>query len=284
MLLFLLLSIYLLQRGRVRPSALAFAIAILLKQDAVFALPAYCYWVMKGRPIRSSLGALAVVPVTILVVSLPFLVTVAYPYIAEVSYGLAGSYTPLVRTPAFIAAGYGLINGPPPPAANVWIVTACSSFGNYLLGGSQVCVETGPYGQAITVTLGIGPFPNETLLLAIPPFGLLAAAFIELRSVPEKFRFSLLFGLCMAVFVLSLFLASKLPTDKYYLVPPYAVLLASSTDRVSLAIATVIPIFTLLDPIPYLTIVIAALGVQLLVLNQVLKSRRLEASKRGEST
>jgi len=69
---------------------------------------------------------------------------------------------------------------------------------------------------------------------------------------------------------------SVLPENKYYLVPLYALLLASSTDAASLGIAIVFPIIALVNPYGYFTELLPVLEMQFLAANWILRRQALK--------
>jgi Gpi18-like mannosyltransferase len=273
MLFFLLLSVYMLQSKRPIWSAIAFGVSILFKQDAIFLLPAYAYWDIRIYGFRSSLRAFSIILAIVLLTSLPFLIIAPINYIGSLTLGRLGlHYVPTLllpsdQTTAPVSIGsFSLVSGNAglPPFT-------CSNIVNNIFGLSKICLGVQSDGQTITNYIQTAaPAGIENLLTAFALI-LLLPVLPELLLIDKSKRFTLSFAVSFAFFVIPLFLFGQLPSFKYYLVPFFALLFASSTDAASLGITAIAPIIVLFSGYDYLTALVPILELQFLMLNGFLR-------------
>lgn len=231
--LFVLVSIYLFQRGKWDLSALAFGIAVLFKQDALFILPVIAYMHLRVRG-GNRLRSISIFLGTLLIGSLPFLLLAPSPYLKSVSYGLLGSYSPLLQLyPATFVSST--------------IPATCSQV-VHLLKVTQTCT-----GGAFTTPAVQGQSVLGLLTLFsdwFGPFVILSLAALLLPAVFVARRWEnayLLASVYSSVLFLALFSFEVHSVVRYYLLLPYALFLTSSinwrTSAVPIA-AMIISVFT----------------------------------------
>jgi hypothetical protein len=221
---FILLTVLLLRRKKPISSALSMAVTILFKQEAIFMLPAFGVWFAKWfkRSIRRGTFAFLL---TLLVVSLPFLVLAPVNYLWSLTY----------RNPAQIAETCvnQLINGT--------TVAVC--------GGSSAVLSHLVIPPASTTTSSaVSTFPWEYLLNILADIVAPILFVVELPAIISSRRaanglellavYSTIGFLILFTFLTRLFLS-------YHYLPVYALLLASTRDRRTLLVTAAAPVIGL---------------------------------------
>jgi hypothetical protein len=274
MLFFLILSVYLLQSEKRYSSALAFGVAILFKQDALLAFPAYFFWMIRKSGLWQGLRALSLTALTILGVSLPFLLLTPVGYISSVSLGrFFAGFKYLMPLPNPNSNGVSIIGGISFTSSNLALpILSCSNLVYNIFELSRVCVG-GVSGQTITNWVSIGPTSAASVLFILISLALLVPLLPELFVVPKRARFPFSFAVSFMALLVPLFLFHQIETYKYYLVPTYALLIASSTDWVSLVIATSFPVVALFTPYDFFTLLTPLLEMQFLAAYWIVRFR-----------
>jgi hypothetical protein len=95
----------------------------------------------------------------------------------------------------------------------------------------------------------------------------------ECSLIKRAKRFTFTFAVSYAFFLIPLMLFDQLSSFNYYLVPLFALLIASSTDATSLGITAAAPLLVLLLDYPYFVALIPILEMQFLVLNSYLRNK-----------
>lgn len=271
MLLFLLLSLYLLMVNRTRSSALAFGIALMLKQDAVFILPFYLIWVAKNQGAVRAAKSFSLIAGFALLVSGPFLILFPLHYLGAVTFGVFPGL-PTILPPLLAPTSGPFTGGGPPLGLNTSIpAMTCSVVGNNIFGLSQSClgILSGRTISNFVVILPSGAVEETLTSFALI---LLIPLFPEYVLILRQSRPTLFLAAGSATFLVPLMLFSKLEVYKYYLLPVYALLLASSDDVATLGISTVFPLIALLNPISYFTELLPLIEIQFLMLYWRLKN------------
>jgi hypothetical protein len=241
---FILLSLYLLMIEKPVYSSVAFAIAVLFKQETIFILPVYLIWYYKeyGRALYKGLITLSSI---LFAVSLPFLITSPFDYISAVSYATIGStYTPLNdTTTAITTAGAHSTTAAISQSLNCLAVSSTwrSLVCNYN-GFTYTDVKSVPPLNVILT----GPFLNTMgPLIALGLFATIAY-YLYLTRKDNAFGF-----LCSAL-ALMIFVAAfnyQIHTlYRYYEIPVYALILASCKFRNSVIVAALLPLASLFLP------------------------------------
>jgi hypothetical protein len=273
MLFFLLLSIYALKTRNWKVSAIAYGVAVMFKQDALFLLPAYVFWTMKQHGIGRGLKSIGLFAAVVLIISAPFLILTFNGYMETMTFGKLGNLFPF--SPPLLPPSQGvplsIIGGASISSLSVSQL-GCAVATNNLFGISNICLVL---WNGVTITNGITILPSTfvqevliafALLLLVP----LIAEVLLLR--PER-RLVFSFALCGALVLVPVLLLSELPNYKYYLVPFYALMLTSSTDAVTVVISSTFPIMALLNPFGYFNELIPVVEMQFMMVYWLLRKR-----------
>ncbi|MBI3023894.1 MAG: glycosyltransferase family 39 protein [Thaumarchaeota archaeon] len=256
MTLFLMASIYLLRRDKTILSSFALAIAVLMKQDALFVLPVYIGWQLWKYGVSASKSIVTLVLV-ILAGSLPFAISSPEDFLALVSYNLLAKYTPNTTSAGVIPTSLN-------PSLEAF-TQLCSSASVVQGIGILACSIPGsgysyqPMEAAESIIYWISSYVRIPLLLLIAPAVYVSRRrnyVIEVASAYSFTGFLILFSVLVH------------PLFRYYLVPVYALLLASARSRASLIVVTGVQLISILSPagifqeILPLAAVLAVLAVQ----------------------
>ncbi|MDG6980843.1 MAG: hypothetical protein JRN51_06980, partial [Nitrososphaerota archaeon] len=117
---FMLLSIYLLYEDRLTLSWATFAVAFLVKQEAIFILPVYFLWGLR-KDRRAALKGVGIFALIFFAVSLPFLVLAPAKYIASISYSFLPN--PVQRLAQATASTQASLTSVSTGALQTWTVT-----------------------------------------------------------------------------------------------------------------------------------------------------------------
>lgn len=239
---FLLLSFYLLLIEKPVYSSAALALSILFKQEIIFVLPVYL--LMYATHFKKDLfKGLTVLCALIFLISLPFLIIAPTGYVASVSYStLAHSYIPLSpsgnqTSSISSASSQTSASLTCNTLSNTWRSLVCN-YGGFTYTDHKVVV---PWTVIFT-----GPFLNTiSFWIAVPLFVIASYYLLILRKNENVFLLSS--ALLLMAFV-SIFDFEVHSVYRYYNIPVYALILASSNSRGTLLIASVIPVLTLFLP------------------------------------
>lgn len=216
---FLLLSVYLLKRGDLLPSAAVLAVAILFKQEALFVLPAYLFYARRFG-LRSIAKSTAAFLGIVLAVSLPFLLTSPVQYFDSMAYR---------------QAGLSIVQGAATASSNATAGAAGATcfYSQFLSSVAGSCIFNGSVSSFVTKVVPSNPVVfilNQAFGIALIPLALLTlpalyaargrSSFLELSS-------SYSFAALVTAFA---YLASYVPLEdvaRYPYLPAYALLLVS---------------------------------------------------------
>lgn len=227
MTLFMLLAIYLLWSSKPGYSVFSMALAILVKQEALFILPVFGVW-YATRFRRSMRRGVLIFLLTLFAVSLPFLIASPYGYLTSLNY--------LKPTPI--------------PASSACTNQIVNSITVAVCGGATVGsnVLAFPVSTAATVISHTNVFPTEYILNRMSELlgPLLFLVMLPAMLVSRKALNSLgLFSTYSTVGFLTLYSLLGHPVFRYYYIPIYALLLASTTNRRTLLVSTIAPAVSL---------------------------------------
>ncbi len=236
MFFFLLLSVYLLRKGRPLPSSVALGVASLFKQEAIFILPIYAVWLIKNhRPVAWK--AFVIFTGILFVASLPFLAVAPQQYLGQVSFGALAIPSPSshpVSIPASLGANPLLSSQCPPasatPASNSPCISSSVTYPNPLL----------------TVTINV--LESVSYFVRIPLFVLLGPALFASRRKENFLELACAYALTGFVILFSVLFH---PAYGYYLLPVYGLLIASSRRLSTLTIAFIAPLLGMLTAVGY---------------------------------
>jgi hypothetical protein len=228
MTLFILIGVYFASQNKNTRSSLLLTLAAMTKQEAFFIFPVYlkrCLQRHRSESVRI-LGAIAGV---ISVVSLPFLILSGTTYLAAISYGATGilSGNPAGST---LASGNGLSGN------NI----NCTSVTLTLLGTHSGCSYffiSYPH-PLLTYVFDFLNFISQWTLVP-----LLAITAVVLYLSRDKQFISEIAGAFLIIVFLTLFAHFINPVHRYYLIPAYALLIASCRNMRS--ILTIYVTFTI---------------------------------------
>ncbi|MDG6990821.1 MAG: hypothetical protein JRM99_05295 [Nitrososphaerota archaeon] len=218
---FMLLSVYLLYEDRLTPSWATFAVAFLVKQEAIFILPVYLLWGLKNdrRAVLKGAGAFVAI---FFAFSLPFLILAPINYLGSISYGFLPNPVQFV-TQATTGA-----------RANLTSVSSSTL-------------------QTLTIT-----YPNPVLsfsinlidwlspLITVPLLILLLPAIFVLRRESGILEVASAYSIVAFLFAFSLLVH---PLYRYYLVPAWALLYASPRSWLSWVVVVTGGALALLTPL-----------------------------------
>jgi 4-amino-4-deoxy-L-arabinose transferase-like glycosyltransferase len=216
---FLLLSLYLGSTDKPKASFVTLAISILFKQEAAFILPVFLWWQFKRNRTEAWKGASLFI-LTMLLISLPFLLISPGNYLEDLTYGFGGlaAHSSLATTGVTGAA-----------------TNAFSSLTQLGLCPSTLPTTFYPYACS-TFTNPILPFVLAALSVAssllVVPFVILAGAAVLVPKSSRRVEILIPFSVFFFTFVFSLIFHEALA---YYFVPFYALLFTITQSRAELA-------------------------------------------------
>ena len=224
---FMLLAIYFLRSNKPTYSAFSMALAILFKQEALFILPAFGLWFAKWFKKSIRKGALTFL-LTLLAVSLPFLILSPIGYLSSLSYLNPNS------TPASAACVTKILNGT--------TIAVCGGATGALSG------LTFPTSALTTMTPSTNAFPWEYFLNRLAEIVGPILFFVGLPALIASRRAANaleLFAVYSTIGLLILFSFLTKITLSYHYLPVYALLFASTANRRALFVSTITPIIAL---------------------------------------
>ena len=235
---FMLLSIYFLYDDRQMLSWAILAVAVLVKQEAIFIFPVYLLWSLKNdrRAALKGVGAFAAI---FFAFSLPFLILTPINYLGSISYGFLPNPVQLVTQ---IATG---------ARANLTSVSSSTL-------------------QTLTIT-----YPNPVLsfsinlidwlspLITVPLLILLLPALYVLRRKNGVLELASACSMVTFLFVFSLLVH---PLYRYYLVPAWSLLYVSPRSWMSSVIVVAGGALTLITPLgPFQVVLLLATVLAMIV-------------------
>jgi hypothetical protein len=239
---FILLSLYLLIVEKPLFSAAIFAFAVLFKQEIIFILPVYLVWYVKSSK-KTIWKGLVTICCILLAVSLPFLLISPGFYITSLSYGTIGHYYPSIDSsnltnPSIYAAITSIA-----PTLN------CTSISN--TSRSLIC-NYGAFSYTdvksippLSTILSAAFLNSIALWITLPLIGLVSYYAFLLRRDNKTL---LVAGAISQMVFITIFDVEIHSIYRYYLVPVYALMLASSDNRFNLFLAAIVPIGSLFLP------------------------------------
>ena len=252
-LLFALLSLYLLQQKRPSLSAITLGVAVLFNQSTLALIPVPILWHLREGRAKLPRSSLLFV-LTFLAGSLPFLLLIPAPYLKTISYGLLGALTP--------GAGFHYVGGGGfTPITNSTQIASFASLGSLEASGTcsgliniftvvETCASNGTiyysvnYAQGLLGALGL--FSDKVgALLIIALAILLIPALWTVRRAPNSY---LLASAFTSMALLVAFSLKVHPIYRYYLLLPYAILLASTVNWKMLLVPIVAMIVSVFTP------------------------------------
>jgi len=245
MFFFVMLALYLLRQNKPLQSSVFLGIAFLFKQEAIFILPVYATWYIGRYKAEAWKGILAFLS-TLLMVSVPFLLLSPLLYFDSISYDVLYNYFP-------VSVNYPHVN------ETAQTIQSLSGFkpGTCSLMNTNVhaTISSCPFGMITYSTSPTGPFlwPSYALnililwgqFIEIPLFVLVAGLFYKFRKKADLLELGCAFA---TVFLLVIFSLLVHGLYRYYYVPVYGLLLASSKKLSTVSVVTLISIVSLLLP------------------------------------
>lgn len=220
MLLFIMLSVYYARKRHTLRSGLMLALASLYKQQALFILPAYLLW-LGLRSWRHAAKAMAILLLTLIAASAPFLVSYPGQYMSAMSYGL-------------LPQGYH------------WNATS-STQGSESATEARCFVSTSPLPGDTSCNYAFITYPNPRLTLLIQlldflahivPAPLLASSLLlPIARRRDEGSLGLWCSYSLALLLQAFHHMTGHPLYAYYYVPLYAMLLAGARTVKGLALA-----------------------------------------------
>lgn len=224
MLFFMLLGIFMMYKKRYWPSAISLGIAILFKQQALFALPAVLYYMFRGEGIRAW-KPIAILVAVVSLTSLPFLILTPVRYVWMVSYGVVnlGFHPVMVQLNSTFVASTEICN------------SALTSAPTY----ACLAIPT-PLITAFFNALG---WVSQILALPLVAITLVGLASSKNRDEEIGMLFAWSSLACLAVF--SSFVFQVYP---YYIIPVYALLLPSAKSKLNIASVAFLSTLAMISP------------------------------------
>lgn len=252
---FALMSIYLLQSRKPLLSGVALGVGVLFKQDALFIMPAYLFYYVReyGRQAWKGIAAMVTVLLTF---SAPFLLSFPQAYIASISYGLLGSWVPILSRGLTLCSSFMQVSS----GVYATCTNGTSQFSIFATLSSQFVSSVAPsatpgYGEAILTQVILTQLGR---LLVIPVAVLILPAILAFRHKRNFLELAAAYSASSFLVVFSFLVHLEL---MYYLLGVYSLLLTAVTSRKTLTIAIVTPILALLTPsgwfqtlLPYLSL------------------------------
>ena len=256
---FLLLSIYLLLIKRPEFSAIIFAIAVLFKQETILILPVYLIWYYKENRNRFRRGLITILTI-IFIFSLPFLIITPSKFIASMTYEIIDFGSAQASIPVSNQT-YSLVCS---SVSNTWRSLICN-YGSF----TYTDVKSIP---PLTVLFS-GPFLNTiSIWIAVPLIALIAYYLFLLKR--DGIILLLASSLALMIFI-TIFDFEVHSVLRYYLVPVYALIMASSENRVSLLLAAFIPVISLFLPSGSIELLPPLFTILLLLMIRYTKNSRI---------
>lgn len=253
MTLFIALSVYF-ARDRQLSSSLSLAFATMVKQEALFLLPAYLIWYMfnaRGR-IWKTLGCLVGI---FSIVSLPFLILSAPTYLTAISYGASGA----------VLQGLGIGDSTPMnPRSPIFSDSGCETVTLTLLGTHTGCsyffisYPNPFYTNVLNFLDGLAQWT------VIPLLVLVGIALLESRRRTYFLEIGGAYSMTLFLLVFGHFINF---IHRYYLIPVYVLLLASSRNQKAVLATFTISTVALLTTAGAFQVFLVALA-ELLLLTQ----------------
>jgi 4-amino-4-deoxy-L-arabinose transferase-like glycosyltransferase len=234
MLFFLLLSIYLLRNNKLNSSVVAFAIAVLFKQEAIFILPAYAIYMSRFR-FKEVATASVVFASILLLASAPFLQASPVQYVSTLLYRPIGYPSPLNSSSlaSTTTTCYYSVN-------LATLVQTC-----FMNGTATMLTRSIPLGNQLLV------ITNVIFEWALLPIALLVLpALYVSRKRPAFLVLTSAYSFSMFVLVFA-YLVGHVPLEavaRYPYLPAYALLLISGTSWRIPVVATAFAGLSLLLP------------------------------------
>jgi hypothetical protein len=268
---FTLLSLLLLKEKRTTLATGSIAVAILFKQQAIAFLPFFVamrFWATRKRLATDGLLFVGIV----LAVLAPFLVVSFQQTLASITYGLIGNGSPVLTGPTLAQTSSApttchllSLNAQYPTIA------ACGGTSPNL----SLLQEQLQNLQLFSTLAKVGGF------LALPIFLISSLAILVSR---KSENFSQLLWAWSNVGFLLLFQDLVHPSLAYYLLPSYALVLASSCNIPSLTVAGLVPLISLSLPEGGIQIVLVSMDMILVsALQRVPASASVESPRRPQS-
>jgi len=239
-------SVYLASRGKSFFSLTVLAFAILFKQEAIALLPVTIPMsFMKDRKMFwKALGAFLAI---IGAVSAPFLLSAPSQYLSSTSFSLVGAPNPGLTLPSFLRSPATQM---PDSCKNVSVNNAFPSVA--VCGNGTINLGQLTYVGAVSMIQVVGQFTGLPLLLLVLPVA------VSLRKGRGMLQ---VWSAYSSVAFLFLFALSVHPLLRYYLVPAYALLYASSPSPLGVALVSGIQILSLLSPTGAINFVVIMGGI-----------------------
>jgi 4-amino-4-deoxy-L-arabinose transferase-like glycosyltransferase len=229
MLFFLLLSVLLIRSDKLLLSAVCLAVAVLFKQEALFAVPAWLIYA--GRFGLKSVAKATVLFVSILlIVSLPFLVQSPQSYVDTLAY----------HPPSYPSS----VNA----SGSSTLLQTCRSVQNQL-GLVASCTQNGTVSQSILTPLA-DQVTDQVFSWGAIPSSLLPIPLLYLvRRRPSFLALSAAYSFAVLIMLFGLFFAySSHPDYRYYYLPVYGLLLVSGASWRTPLTAVVSAVLSLVLP------------------------------------
>lgn len=236
---FLVLSFYFLQRDKLWLSQIFLGISALFKQEVLFIFPVYALYYARKNNVNVIKG-IRIAILTVIVVTIPFLIIAPIQYIAYVGYDLIHYSYPLAKTSAASVTHAALTN------ASLLSVT----YSGY--NSSPLAIASELFGFA-------------SIYAVIPIIAILSCSVLFFARI-EKFEILSAYSL---VVLLMVFWILFNQTFMYYYVPVYALLFAASTSKLTVSSAIVVPAIALFLPEGLSQLVIAMIGILIILLATV---------------
>jgi hypothetical protein len=258
---FLLLSFYLLIRKQPLFASVALAISVLFKQEAIFLLPVFLIWWVKDYK-KGFLKPLFIFSLILIIVSLPFLMIAPSGYITSVSFNTLGD--------TYVPPLYNSSNTVPKVSSSSLICFTQSTTWRNLLCHYGNFTYTDVKSIPPWTVIFSAPFLNTIAQwISFALFAISLYYFVSLRKNP---RLSTLIGSFILTCAIALFDVEIHTAYRYYLVPVYALILATSINKRALLISVTMPIVSLLLPSGSIQITLAFLSILLILLSIYLET------------
>lgn len=234
MVFLVLLSFYLLQKGKPKSSAICLGIAVLSNQDAFFVFPAYFAALWSNHSEHLAKG-FAITLSTVFLGCAEFLVLAPAQFLSYVSFSTLAAWVP----PLVFHVSNGLISEVSIPPGT------CLTMGTSAL--SSICATASPQSP-LASPLG----ESYAILTSISALVLLPLAVLTgpaLFAVRRRQGFVFLMGAYSSTVLFALFTIAVHPDFyRYYFLIVYSMLLAASWNRALLSVAAAVEIISLVTP------------------------------------
>lgn len=258
MFLFMMLAMYFFREDKPLLSSFSIGLAIMFKQEAVFILPVYiaCYAKKyKGKIVKGS----AVLLTTLIIISLPFLLTTPLAYISSVSYGLLFKSSSAAVTSVATHSSKASLFGDEIFSSGTGCSLISSEEANF--------VSTCPFGivtysalkiGSIQVSLIIGMLQWASISVGIPIFLLIGMIFFFSRKQVHMLELGCAYSSVGFLLIFS-YLVHGLWA--YYFLPLYGLLLSSSRNFSMLLVVSGINVVSLFFPDGQVQAILAMLAI-----------------------